>query len=326
MRGSQSLTTKRPTGRSRLLPAPVVVVAADSVPAPLFRVARPRPLAFPSWEFVGGGRFDDPSRHVRTLYAAEHLTAAFIETLARFRRPVALTAHPAVASVTTPVAGLIPAGWLRSRLIVRLRLEGGQSWLDVRVGATQQLLRTELAWRLRELGLDDLDASDVMSRNRDVTQSIARWTLAHHYQGIVYRSRLDSSFTCWAIFEGARFAPVAAAEPISPDSPDLLRAAEILRLQLAPDWETQFEQRRRAQASGPAGIATVERPRPMVLRLVPNAPGSVPTLEGRIIAGPEDRRSGTRRVGMWSAWAGIGRMCFGGGEKATSSRAGTEFR
>jgi hypothetical protein len=52
----------------------------------LYRLGRlPDPLAWPSWEFAGDGRFDDPQRQFRTLYAAEQRHACFVETLARFR-------------------------------------------------------------------------------------------------------------------------------------------------------------------------------------------------------------------------------------------------
>jgi hypothetical protein len=52
----------------------------------LHRIARlPDPLAWPPWEVVGGGRFDDPRREFRVLYAAAQRRGAFVETLAQFR-------------------------------------------------------------------------------------------------------------------------------------------------------------------------------------------------------------------------------------------------
>lgn len=52
----------------------------------LYRLGRlPDPLAWPPWEYVGSGRFDDPDRAFRVLYTTAQRRASIVETLAPFR-------------------------------------------------------------------------------------------------------------------------------------------------------------------------------------------------------------------------------------------------
>ena len=51
----------------------------------LHRVAPLDPFAYPDWRFVGRGRFDDPRREYRVLYAGESRRACFLELLAVYR-------------------------------------------------------------------------------------------------------------------------------------------------------------------------------------------------------------------------------------------------
>jgi hypothetical protein len=198
----------------------------------LHRLGRlPDPLALPPHEFIGGGRFDDPMRKFRVLYVGQR-RSCFLETLARFRPSVAMLARLRDVSgggEPSPV-GVVPADWYQRRGVSRLRLEPGQRWLDLRAAETREALRGALAPTLAELGVDDLDVSGVLGPRRHVTQAIARWAVEADYAGIAYRSRFDETLTLWAVFEGAAFTPVGAPEPVRPDDPDLLAAAELFGL------------------------------------------------------------------------------------------------
>ena len=59
----------------------------------------------------------------------------------------------------------------------------------------------------RELGLDEFDLSDVLSRRRELTQRIARWAYEGGFQAVMYPSRFVAGSTCWAIFGSARLVP-----------------------------------------------------------------------------------------------------------------------
>jgi hypothetical protein len=201
----------------------------------LYRIGRwPDPLAWPPWEVVGGGRFDDPQRRFRVLYAAARRRGAFIEMLAQFRP--SLEALARLQRVTGSAGSLpratVPAHWLERRAVTRLRLVPGQRWLDLRAAETREALRAELVTTLLRLGLSDLDLSRVLGPGRTLTQAIARWAYERGYAGLAYHSRLDQKLTLWAIFEGSAFEPVGLPEPITPDDPDLGATARLYGLGL----------------------------------------------------------------------------------------------
>ncbi len=182
----------------------------------LYRVGRlPDPLAWSPREVIGDGRFEDPQREFRVLYAGQR-RACFLETLAPFRPSVEVLAHlRQVVDSQEPMPGsVVPADWYQKRAVARLRLRPRQRWLDLRAAETREALRMELAATLLDLGLADLDLSGVLGPRRSLTQAIARWTYEHGYAGIVYRSRFNEALSLWAIFEGAAFDPVRVPEPI----------------------------------------------------------------------------------------------------------------
>lgn len=95
-----------------------------------------------------------------------------------------------------------------------------------------QSVRRRFASTLRVIGLVDVDLGDVLSRDRRVTQAIARWAFDQGYGGIRYPSRFHPALDLWAIFEGAPFTEVAVAA-IEPDDPDLIAVAALFRLTIA---------------------------------------------------------------------------------------------
>jgi hypothetical protein len=79
------------------------------------------------------------------------------------------------------------------------------------------------------LGYTDLDASDLLSRDRRLTANVSRWIYEQGFHGIVYASRLDPALSCWAIFDRAEIIKENVA-PLSRDDPDLRAAARLLGL------------------------------------------------------------------------------------------------
>lgn len=202
---------------------------------PLYRLGwLPDPLAWAPWDAIGDGRFDDPQRRFRVLYAAGRRQGAFIETLARFRPSLEFLARAGdVTGSDEPLpAPVLPVDWYRKRGVGRLRILPGQRWLDLRAPETREVLRVELARTLVELGLPDLDVAGVMGPSRALTQAIARWAYERGYAGLAYHSRFDETLTLWAIFEGAAFEAIGVPEPIEPDDADLVATAHLFGLVL----------------------------------------------------------------------------------------------
>jgi hypothetical protein len=202
---------------------------------PLYRIGLlPDPLTWPPREYLGSGRFDDPRREFRVLYAATRRGGAFVETLARFRPLLeAMARQRQVIGAEEPEPGrqgIVPAGWYHRRAVIRLCLGPGQRWLDLRAPQTREALRRELAATLLALGFTDLDLSAVVGPRRQLTQAIARWAYERGYAGLAYSSRLDAALGLWAIFEGAAFAAVGLPEPIVATDPDLLATARLFGL------------------------------------------------------------------------------------------------
>jgi hypothetical protein len=191
----------------------------------LFRISRgPDPLAWPDRERAGANRFDLPGTSTRVLYAAAERRAAFMEPLARLR--------PGVDAPYLP--GRLPPVRFASRLIVRFRLgSAAMRWLDLMSPATVQALRGELAETLVDLGLTNYDMGDVLSRDRRLTQPIARRAHDHGHGGIHYPSRFDPTAQLWASFEGATFADPEVST-IAADDPDVLEVARLFHLAIDP--------------------------------------------------------------------------------------------
>src|SRR4051794_14682806 len=147
----------------------------------LYRIGRqPEPLAWPPWQFVGEGRFDDPANEFRVLYASEQRRGCFAEVLAVFRPGLTLLARlralpDSVDGDPSLEAGHLPADWRAKRLIASLAVPRNQKVLDLRDRAVREHLRQEMANVFVLLGLPDFDLGDTLTRERRVTQSIARW-------------------------------------------------------------------------------------------------------------------------------------------------------
>jgi hypothetical protein len=103
----------------------LALTAADK---PLFRIGRRSDAwAWPPWSYASpdgtfGNRFDNPQGEYRVLYASSQRLGPFLETLARFRRDIAIDAEYALIepderddAFPTIEPGLIPADWRARR-------------------------------------------------------------------------------------------------------------------------------------------------------------------------------------------------------------------
>jgi hypothetical protein len=75
-----------------------------------------------------------------------------------------------------------------------------------------------------------------MTQDRRVTRAVARFLYeryAGYAAGIRYESRLAGGLECWALWPpAARLLAAADLNPLSPEDPDLIAAAELLDVAL----------------------------------------------------------------------------------------------
>lgn len=207
----------------------------------------------PGWDWTGDNRFDDPEHGrgdpepglFRVIYCASSRTGAFGETIARFRKSLSLLSRLREIEDDEPLdpeleGGWLPEEWRLNRRIGATRLDESLRFADLESPRAATLLRGEMAPLLTELGLDDLDFSDLIGRERRVTQNAARRiykatdeTGVPDFAGIRYASRLNPGWELWAIFTDRMVhEPAALYQRISREDPDLLKAAEILDIEI----------------------------------------------------------------------------------------------
>ena len=128
--------------------------------------------------------------------------------------------------------GSVPEEWCQKRLIGTAYVSGeyadiyGTKWIGY--------LRKKLAEECLRLGIKDLDASVLQSAApRRITQLASRQVFEAAFSGIYYRSRHGHNLENWAFFESVRI-KFSRSERISTDDPDLLKALQILDLEIAP--------------------------------------------------------------------------------------------
>ena len=171
----------------------------------IFRVCKPDEPAshFPARHWLSEpprDRFDDPRRRCTTLYGAERLTTALLETLATLRPDIPIVLRQrSLGADPEELPPRVTLRWQSQRVYVRLQLAAPRPLLDLTAASTRTFLRLELAQALQDLDLVELDLSVITSQERRLTQRIAAWALHNGYCGIRYPSRFDGH-PCWAVF------------------------------------------------------------------------------------------------------------------------------
>jgi hypothetical protein len=203
----------------------------------LWRVARGDPFALrdPSPPLRGptdpglGNRFDSALGNFRVWYFSTELEGCYAETLAPLRPDPAVLAAIGRSEEGFMPLGEIAADWRQRRVAVRAGFPevGQRPFLDVENRGTRAVLRTELAWLLADLGLDDIDVAAIRSKDRRLTRWVSQWTWQSRYEqgypdfaGVRFCSRLGE-WECWAVFEDLL--------PVEHERRSILRQDEALK-------------------------------------------------------------------------------------------------
>lgn len=183
-----------------------------------------------------GNRFDSFHGNYKVVYAASTAEACFAECLARFRPSPRLAdlVRDEWSERNWMSVGSIPADWRNSRVLVQLEVPNALPFLDISHSDTLQALREDqriMGW-LTSLGLNELDLSEVVSRDRRITRLVSQWAAEatdedDHplYGGIRYLSRMGGQYVCWAFFEETNFV-TASVRPVLATDIDLCTVAK----------------------------------------------------------------------------------------------------
>jgi len=188
----------------------------------------------------GHHRFDDPQKSYRTLYGARLPITCLRELLADLRpNPKALQEFAQVlndgADDALTIAGVVSSEWRRAHVLVWAEVEFQKGrFVALEAPAVLERLAQIHKPLLQRFGIKKLELNNVRSRQRLLTQSLARTLYDEGNAGILFHSRLDGKL-CYALYEG-RARLVQAAKPISLTSnhPDLIRICGEYTLVLRP--------------------------------------------------------------------------------------------
>jgi hypothetical protein len=154
----------------------------------------------------GGNRYDSFHGNYGVIYFGTTREACFAEVLSR------LKPRPHLAALVddewrdrgfmTP--GNIAADWRLKRTIARVVINDPLPFVDATASESLAAFRAapKIAEWLRAFGLDDVDLSDLVGRDRRVTRLISQWLfdagiedgLAPRYSGVRYMSRLGEGY------------------------------------------------------------------------------------------------------------------------------------
>lgn len=202
----------------------------------------------PAWRYATeenktfGGRFDDPSaargvpqeERYRVIYCATRSAGAFGETTAaRFRPNTRLPPELREEVVPEDRGGVAPKDWRMNRRISFTRLARRLLFVDVVAPETLRELR-------EDLGRPDLDLGVVFGQDYSSTRQIAKYIheLSNSsgqpaYAGVRYLSRWNLDWELWAVFDDRMcHEPAGPVEPIPPDDPGLVEAADLLGIRI----------------------------------------------------------------------------------------------
>ncbi|MFF2772843.1 RES domain-containing protein [Streptomyces bacillaris] len=229
-------------------------------PGDVWRVGfAPDPWQWTPWEYAKdegrfNGRWDDQLAQFRTLYTSDTLLGCFLELLAQERPNDTAFAElaeiedddNAATRFPDPERGAVGLDWLGDRRYGH----GAQDGTYAEVTHTETIAYLVAAGVFDRLGVPprQVDASLLKdARKRDITRSVARFLYDQHDQnrrpvvdGIAFRSRIGDDIRLWAVFDredgvvSEHVHPDEEIHQVTEDSPDLLRAFELLGLH----WRT----------------------------------------------------------------------------------------
>jgi hypothetical protein len=189
-----------------------------------------------------GNRFDAPTGGFQVLYFGSDLACAFGETLSRLRPDPWVWDQMSQADINEMSGlmekGSVSADWRQTRTAVQAKVEPeGALFIDVEALATRKALQrmSGIAWYLATYGPQQLDVPAVRGDDRRLTRWISQAIRGLEYgdepiAGIKYRSKVDTDWTCWAVFCDRVELREVDRKPITRELPALMYVADLFDL------------------------------------------------------------------------------------------------
>jgi hypothetical protein len=223
-----------------------VDLAVAGVPAAgVWRVARAdKPLYAPTPTIgdIGsrsaGNRYDVVAE--RTLYFSTSLEGCYTEVLAPLRPSIKFKdmVDKEWRARGWMAPGTVDAAWRHRRNEVLVKLDPGYEFLDVTDPDTLDILDSQLRPALVTWNYEQLDFGLINGPDRRVTQLIAAWASQilddedgagggdeYRFAGIHYKSRLDQTQSCWAVWADGVNLEVAERRAVERESGPLRAVA-----------------------------------------------------------------------------------------------------
>jgi hypothetical protein len=201
----------------------------------------PRELC--SWQH----RFDDPRREFRTLYCARLTETCIREVLADLRPNAKARSDFAQWQLAQGIPSdqlrqptrEVSARWRESHILASAGVNREGPLVDIDRPSIRFELEERHAELLAEHGMSYLNIAEVRSRNRIVTQTIARDLYERGAAGVRFRSTHDDE-PCIALMEGhATLVPTGVYRRLTEDIPELVALCAEYGLILRPSLEDE---------------------------------------------------------------------------------------
>lgn len=206
------------------------------------------PHAYCSWQH----RFDDPQHGYRTLYCAEQPITCLREVLGDLRPNTKARADFVEFQRSQGIhsdevhqpASEVTARWRQENALAPGVVHRTGRLADLGNRRLLEQLATAHASLLDEYGMEQLDLTNVTSKNRRVTQEIGRDLYGRGAAGLLFRSNHDGA-RCIVLFEGrAEMRPRGRVIPMTQDHPALLQVCGEYGLILRPARATRSRDER----------------------------------------------------------------------------------
>lgn len=201
-------------------------------------------------ELAGGAKFEC----YRVIYTADTRTAAYVEVLQDFRKPISTLSRAVLEQIQNvvqddrdipivggPSTGIVPADHIAKLYVGEVDVDA-RSFVDVENIETVQWIRDRLIYAAAQLGIDDISRGEILGGRREFTQLVSKeiYDDPERLAGIYHNSAIGTPHANYAFFETPDAASAVLrsqlrtrdSKKVEIDDPDLVTALQHLRIEV----------------------------------------------------------------------------------------------